>query len=133
MDLVVRVLTIKRVIMKKLFFMMSMLISLGVFSACSSDDEMSALMDSKLKIFEDSLQSIPDGDYTGTLYYDSHYGWTIIPASMYYDYPVFYYFPLNLPDKFKVNMEESVGVSYSGKVIKLHDALLSKEKFLNTI
>lgn len=44
MDLLVRVLTIKRVIMKKLIFMMGMLLSLGVFSACSSDNDEDSLI-----------------------------------------------------------------------------------------
>ena len=50
--------------MKKnlLFMMTAMLLTFGMFSACSSDDEMSALMDSKLSLFEDSLQSVPEND-----------------------------------------------------------------------
>jgi hypothetical protein len=107
--------------MKKVTYLMGILLALGLSSACSNDDEMSTLMDSKLSLFEDSVKVIPENDYKGTLYYDFHYGWTIVPSGMYYDYPCFYYFPINLPDEFKVKMGESVDVSYSGKVIKLSD------------
>ena len=112
--------------MRKVTIMMSMLLALGLSSACSSNDDLTILIDEKLSLFEDSLQSdslqsIPDEDYTGTLYYDSNYGWTIVPSGVYYDYPSVYYFPLNLPDEFKTNMGESAEVSYTGKVIKMSE------------
>lgn len=109
--------------MRKVIMMMSMLLSVGSFFACSSDDELSVLMDSKLELFEDSLRSIPENDYTGSLYFDSHYGWTIVPLGMYYDYPCEYYLPVNLPEKFKntANKRESAKVAFSGKVIKMSD------------
>ena len=110
--------------MKKLTIMMSMLLALGLSSACSSDDEMSALMDSKLLLFEDSLQSVqsvPECDYTGYLGYDDLYGWSIIPGIP-IDYASEYYFPLNLPDELKIYKDTpGVKVSYSGKVIQLSD------------
>ena len=63
---------------KNLFFVMTaMLLTLGLFSACSSDDEMSALMDSKLSLFEDSLQSVSEYDYTGHMLYNDRHGWYI--------------------------------------------------------
>ena len=108
-------------IMKKvLLIFLSMLLSLGMFSACSSDDDVSFTVDDKLILFEDSLQSFSEIDITGSLYYDSHYGWTIVPPG-YIDYPCIYYFPLNLPDKYKADKEESVRVSISGKVIKMSE------------
>lgn len=107
-------------IMKKQLLMMSLFFALAVFCACS-DDAMSELMESKLSLFKDSLQSVPENDYTGVLYYDSNYRWTIIPPGTFYDGPGIYHIPLNLPDDFKANKEESKKVSYSGKVIKLSD------------
>lgn len=107
--------------MKKIVLLLGVLLSLGMFCACSSDDEFSDLMDKKLSLFEDSLQSVPENNYTGRLYYDHHYGWTIIPDLIYYDYAAEYFFPVNLPDDFKSNKDESVKVSYSGKIIKMTD------------
>ena len=111
--------------MRKLTILMSVLLTLGMFSACSSDDEMSAFMDEKLSLFEDSLQSslqsIPECDYTGYLGYDNLYGWSIIPGIP-YDYASEYYFPLNLPDELKSYKDiPGVKVAYSGKVIQLSD------------
>ena len=85
---------------KKLCIIWGMLISFGMFSACSNNDDLSDLMDSKMTLFEDSLQSIREYDYTGYLYYDNHYGWSIIPGIP-YDYSSIYYFPVNLPEKLK--------------------------------
>ena len=90
--------------MKKIVLLLGVLLSLGMFCACSSDDEFSDLMDKKLSLFEDSLQSVPENNYTGRLYYDHHYGWTIIPDLIY-----------------KSNKDESVKVSYSGIIIKMTD------------
>ena len=107
--------------MKKALFLMSMLLTVGLFGACSSDDEMNVLMDSKLKLFEDSLQAVPEYDYMGYLYYDNHYGWSIIPGIP-YDYSNEYYFPLNLPDELQSYKDiPGVKVSYSGKVVQLSD------------
>ena len=106
--------------MRKLTIVMSLLLTLGSFSACSSDEDMSVLMDDKLKLFEDSLQSVPEYDYTGYLYYDNHYGWSIIPGIP-YDYSSIYYFPVNLPNDLKKYNDRRVRVAYSGKVIKLSD------------
>lgn len=106
--------------MKKVSFIFGVLLSLGLFSACSSDNGISDFIDNKLSLFEDSLQSIPENEYIGSLYYDSQNGWTIVPPG-YIDYPSTYYFPLNLPDKYKANKEESVRVSFSGKVIKMSE------------
>ena len=105
---------------KKLCIIWGVLISFGMFSACSNNDDLSDLMDSKMTLFEDSLQSIPEYDYTGYLYYDNHYGWSIIPGIP-YDYSSIYYFPVNLPEKLKSYNDRRMRVSYSGKVIKLSD------------
>ena len=105
--------------MKKnlLFMMTAMLLTFGMFSACSNDDdEMSALMDSKLSLFEDSLQSVPENDYTGHMLYNQRHGWYIAHSQL-IDHQDDY-FPLNLPEEFK---EPGVKVSFSGKVIKLTD------------
>lgn len=107
--------------MKKVTMMMSLLLTLGMFSACNSNDELDVLLDEKLTLFEDSLQKVPVEDYTGTLSYNHHYGWTIVPPGTYFDYPSTYYFPVNLPDEFKTNEEESLIVAYTGKVIKMSD------------
>lgn len=99
--------------MRKVTFLMIMLLALGLSSACSSDGEMSALIGEKLSLFEDSTQIIPENDYTGSLFYDSRYGWYIQ-----YSQPidrVDKYFPVNLPDEYK---EEGI-VSFSGKAIKM--------------
>ena len=50
--------------MKKIVLLLGVLLSLGMFCACSSDDEFSDLMDKKLSLFEDSLQSVSEWDYT---------------------------------------------------------------------
>jgi hypothetical protein len=102
--------------MKKFIMFLGMLLSLGMFSACSSDDGISDFMDDKLSLFEDSLQSIPENDYIGYMHYDNRCGWYII-----YSQPidcVDTYYPLNLPDKFK---EEEVKVLFSGKVVEMTD------------
>ena len=104
--------------MKKnlLFMMTAMLLTIGMFSACSSDDEMNVLKDSKLSLFEDSLQSVPENDYTGHMLYNQRHGWYIAHSQL-IDHQDDY-FPLNLPEEFK---EPGVKVSFSGKVIKLTD------------
>ena len=71
-------------------------------------------------MFEDSLQSIPEIELNGYLYYNSHYGWTIVPPG-YIDYPTIYYFPLNLPKKYKADKEKYYRVFYSGKAIKMSE------------
>lgn len=108
--------------MRKVTFLMGMLLALGFSSACSSsDDDLTVLKDSKLSLFEDSLQSVPEKDYTGYLGYDDLYGWSIIPGIP-YDYSNEYYFPLNLPDELQSYKDiPGVKVSYSGKVVQLSD------------
>ncbi len=99
--------------MRKVTFLMIMLLALGLSSACSSDGEMSALMGEKLSLFEDSTQIIPENDYTGSLFYDTRYGWYIQ-----YSQPidrVDKYFPVNLPDE----INEEGTVSFSGRVVKM--------------
>lgn len=99
--------------MRKVTFLMIMLLALGLSSACSSDGEMSALIGEKLSLFEDSTQIIPENDYTGSLFYDSRYGWYIQ-----YSQPidrVDKYFPVNLPDE----INEEGTVSFSGRVVKM--------------
>ena len=105
---------------KKLVLMMSMLLCLGMFSACSSDDGMSILKDSKLSLFEDSLHSdssIPANDYIGYMYYDIRHGWYIRLDSWCGNEPDYFYL-LNIPEELK---EEGVKVSFSGKYIRMTD------------
>ena len=103
-------------IMKKvLLIFLSMLLSLGMFSACSSDDGMSDLVDGTLSLFEDSLKSVPEKDYTGHVFFDNH-GWYIVYSQPIDCVDTFY--PLNLPSEFK---EEGAKVSFSGKVIEMTD------------
>ena len=99
--------------MRKVTFLMIMLLALGLSSACSSDGEMSALMGEKLSLFEDSTQIIPENDYTGSLFYDTRYG-----RYIQYSQPidrVDKYFPVNLPDE----INEEGTVSFSGRVVKM--------------
>ena len=99
--------------MKKVSIMMSMLLALVLSSACSCDDDMSVLLNDRLKSFDDSTMVVPEYDYTGTLLYDSRYGWYIQ-----YSCPidrVDKYFPLNLPDEIK----EEGTVLFSGKAVKM--------------
>lgn len=108
---------------KKLLFVIGVMLLMmagTVITACNSDDDLSDLMNDKQKLFEDSLQSVPEYDCTGYLYYDNHYGWSIIPGIP-YDYSSIYYFPTNLPDELKSYKDRRIMVSYSGKVIKLSD------------
>ena len=109
--------------MKKVLFMMSVLLSLGMLYACNNEDETSDLMENKLQLFEDSLRSISEKDYNmGCLYYDKdHGGWYVSchrPGT--YD-SVDIYYVLNLPEEFKANKEEWVNVSFSGKVVEMTD------------
>lgn len=62
---------------KKLLFVIGVMLLMmagTVITACNSDDDLSDLMNDKQKLFEDSLQSVPEYDCTGYLYYDNHYG-----------------------------------------------------------
>ena len=100
--------------MRKVTFLMIMLLALVLSSACSNDDDLTVLKDSKLSLFEDSLQSIPENDYnSGYMLYDNRLGW-YINSSQPIDC-VDKYLPLNLPDEYK---EEGI-VSFSGKAIKM--------------
>lgn len=103
--------------MKKVLFIMGVLLSLGVFSACSSDDEISDIMDNKLILFKDSLQSLPEYDYTGNVLYDNRNGFWYICHSQPIDC-VDTYLPLNLPDEYK---KEGTKVAFSGKVVEMTD------------
>ena len=117
-------------VMKRIAFFMSVLLSLSMFCACSSDDEFGDLMDKKLSLFEDSLQSVPENNYTGRLYYDHHYGWTIIPDLIYIDDAAEYFFPVDLPDDFNMqqnlceNIEFLVGPPGTGKTTYLAKEIL---------
>lgn len=99
--------------MRKLTIVMSLLLTLGSFCACSNNDDMSILINGKQRLFEDSAVVVPEYDYTGTLRYDSRYGWDIQYAC-----PIDrldHYFPLNLPDHIK----QEGKVSFSGKAVKM--------------
>lgn len=107
--------------MKKAFlFFLYALISIGMLSACSSEEDYSFTVDDKLLLLEDSLQSIPEIEDNGYLYYDFHYGWSIVPSG-YIDYPTKIYFPLNLPNEYKADQEKYYRVSFSGKTIKMSE------------
>ena len=96
--------------------MMSMLLALGLSSACSNDDDLSVLVDNKLALFEDSLQSLPENDYTGYLRYELSHGWYIRQSK-----PIDHvdtYYPLNLPEEFN---EEGIKLSFSGRVVEMTD------------
>ena len=107
--------------MKKVLFMMSLLLTLGMFSACSSDEDMIALKDSKLSLFEDSLQSLSSvsaDEYVGYMLYDRHQGWYIRLSSICGNQPNYYYPLLNIPEDLK---EEGIKVSFSGQYIRMTD------------
>ena len=107
--------------MKKVLFMMSLLLTLGMFSACSSDEDMIALKDSKLSLFEDSLQSLSSvsaDEYVGYMLYDRHQGWYIRLSSICGNQPNYYYPLLNIPEELK---EEGIKVSFSGQYIRMTD------------
>ena len=105
----------------KLVLLMSILITLGMFNACSNDDEMIALKDSKLSLFEDSLQSassVSADEYIGYMHYDCRQGWYIRLASICGNQPNYYYPLLDIPEKLK---EEGIKVSFSGQYIRMTD------------
>ena len=94
---------------KTAFIIMAMLASLGLLSACSSDDN----ADNQLT---NRLQSISEKNYTGVMCYDQHGVWCI---SFYY--PGTYdsvdtFYPLNLPEEFKL---KGLNVLFSGKVVEM--------------
>lgn len=101
--------------MKKFFSILGILLSLGMFSACSSDDDG---MNDKLSWFENSLQPIPEEDYTGQMYFDDNHGWYIICGHSGTIDSTDIFYPLNLPKEFE---EEGVKVSFSGKVVEMTD------------
>jgi hypothetical protein len=115
--------------MKKVTIMMSMLLALGSFCACSSDDEMdgigsggSELIPPRDSLAEERLKSVPEYDYTGRLRYEECFKTWVIS----YYHPgsidgVDIYYPLNLPNELCINKEEGVDVSFSGKVIEMTD------------
>jgi len=114
--------------MKKVFFILGVMLSLGLFWACSSDDDMNNIgNDGMIPILKDSLveerlKDIHEDDYTGHLSYEEWLKTWVIsyyhPGSI--DWVDIYY-PMNLPDELVMNKEEGVDVSFSGKVVKMTD------------
>ena len=113
--------------MKKVTVLMGMLLALVLFSACSRDDEMNfneggGTVLIPLDSLDESLKSLPENDYTGRLYYEEYTDkWVII-----YHHPGSIdgndcYYPMNLPDEFKVNKEEMANISFSGIVVEMTD------------
>lgn len=109
--------------MRKVTMMMGMLLTLGLFSACSSDDGMNVSGgDEMVLIPEDHVESDPVNEYTGLLYYNEYCdAWFVV-----YSYPGTYdsvdvYYILNLPDEYKENREGGVNVSFSGRVFEMTD------------
>ena len=112
--------------MKKVTIMMSMLLALGLSSACSSDDGVEGIgsggsvLIPRDSLVEEKLKSVPEDDYTGRLSYQECYKTWVIG----YSHPgsidrVDVYFPMNLPDEFKTNKEKAIDMSFSGKVIEM--------------
>ena len=104
--------------MRKVLFILGVLLSSGLFSACSSDDGINDLMNDKLSWFESGLQSIPEEDYTGEMCFDDDRGWYIICGHSGTIDSGDILYPLNLPKEFE---EEGTKVSFSGKVIEMTD------------
>ena len=114
--------------MKKVLFILGVLLSLGMFCACSNDDDMNGfendgtLLVPKDSLAEERLKSIPEYDYTGLLHYEECFKTWVIsyyhPGSI--DWVDIYY-PINLPDELRINKEERVDVSFSGKVVEMTD------------
>ena len=108
--------------MKKIFYYaMSVLLSAMMLTGCSNDDVIDGseiLTDS----LAERLKSIPESDYTGCLNYEQYTNlWAIsyyLPGSI--DWGDVYY-PLNLPDEYKVKKEEGINVSFSGKIVEMTD------------
>ena len=119
--------------MRKLTVLMGMLLVLGLSSACSGDDEMNILKDSKLALFEDSLQSVSSvsaDDYIGYMHYDVRFGWYIQLASWCGNEP-FNYYPLSdIPEELK---EVGLKVSFSGEYIRLTDEELESLDIENNL
>ena len=114
--------------MRKLTMMMSLLLTLGSFCACSSDDDMNGfgnggtILVPRDSLAEERFKSVPEYDYTGRLHYEE---WLNTWAISYY-HPgsidrVDIYYPMNLPDELRINKEERIDVSFSGKVIEMTD------------
>ena len=112
--------------MRKVTFLMIMLLALGLSSACSSDDGMEGIgsggsvLIPRDSLVEEKLKSVSENDYIGRLSYQECYKTWVIG----YSHPgsidrVDIYFPLNLPDEFKTNKEETINMSFSGKVIEM--------------
>jgi hypothetical protein len=105
--------------MKKVFFIFGMLLSLGMFSACGSDDETGSIDSGMEKILGDSLNYETTYDLTGRMWYsETNDQWVIL-----YGVPgtideCHCYYTLNLPDEFK---ENGIDVSFSGKVVEMTD------------
>ena len=128
MDLIDRVLTTNIVMMKKVLLVFGMLLSFGLFCACSSDDEMNGNgSNGTPPLPEDSLVAVHN--YTGLLCYEECFkSWVI---SYYHSGSIDWidiYFPLNLPDVFNANKEAKVNVSFSGEVVEMPDEDIKSKK-----
>lgn len=114
--------------MRKITVLMGFLLALGLSSACSSDDEMNGIgsdgsvLIPRDSLVEEKLKSVSEYDYTGRLSYQECYKTWVIgyhhPGSI--DW-VDIYFPMNLPDEFKINKEKAINMSFSGKVVEMTD------------
>ena len=114
--------------MKKVLLFLGVLLTFGMFCACSSDDDMNGVRNGgtvlipKDSLAEERLKSVPEYDYTGCLCYEECFKTWVInvyhPGSI--DW-VDVFFPMNLPDELKVNKEERVDLHFSGKVVEMTD------------
>ena len=113
--------------MKRVLFVIGVLLSLSIFCACSSDDENGFGSDGTIiipkdSLVEENLKSVPELDYSGYLdYVESLNTWAIC-----YHYPGTIdqndvYFPINLPDELKIKKGERVYLTFSGKVVEMTD------------
>ena len=113
--------------MKKIVFLLGVLLSLGRFCACSSDDEFGDLMDKKLSLFEDSLQSVSEWDYTDricVLNYDRIVNAYTITYKDSDGHPKEIFFPINLPEEYKEPLDKGdvvICVTFSGKVVEMNN------------
>jgi hypothetical protein len=108
--------------MKNLKFVLGVLLSLVMFSACSNDDESGIELYDPEVIFGDSSNAQIRNGLTGHLRYNEYNNsWTIS-----YCHPGTYdsveeYYPLNLPAEFKTDKEGGMDVSFSGKIAEMTD------------
>ena len=114
--------------MRKVTILMGMMLAIGLFSACCSDDEVNGIGNGRTifipkdSLVEERLKDIPDCDYTGCLSYQECYKTWVIsichPGSI--DWVDIYY-PMNLPDELKINKEEKLELYFSGKIEEMTD------------